>query len=76
MQSALSKLLYAVPCVYRGKVGDLYVVLHVDEKQGIERNGLNLYSKINVYYTEAILGTTIKVLFPCLFNFLVVFKWN
>ncbi|KAM0983082.1 hypothetical protein ACFX2J_015796 [Malus domestica] len=45
----------------RGKVGDVYIVLHVDEKAGIRRDGLNLYSKINIDYTEAILGTVIKV---------------
>ncbi|XP_044466354.1 chaperone protein DnaJ isoform X2 [Mangifera indica] len=45
----------------RRKVGDLFIVLHIDEKQGIQRDGLNLYSKINVDYTEAILGTVIKV---------------
>ena len=50
----------------RGLAGDLYIVLHIDEKRGIKRDGLNLYSKINVYYTEAILGTTIKV--PIVFN--------
>ncbi|KAK9277920.1 hypothetical protein L1049_027477 [Liquidambar formosana] len=45
----------------RGIVGDLYLVLHIDEKHGIWRDGLDLYSKINVDYTEAILGTVIKV---------------
>ncbi|GMQ11581.1 hypothetical protein CsSME_00054164 [Camellia sinensis var. sinensis] len=41
--------------------GDLYLVLHVDEKHGIQRDGLNLYSKVNLDYTEAILGTVMKV---------------
>lgn len=45
----------------RGIAGDLYIVLHIEEKHGIQRDGLNLYSKINVYYTDAILGTTMKV---------------
>ncbi|KAJ4713565.1 Chaperone protein DnaJ [Melia azedarach] len=45
----------------RGLVGDLFIVLHVDEKQEIQRNGLNLYSNISVDYTEAILGTSVKV---------------
>ncbi|RVX17919.1 Chaperone protein dnaJ A7B, chloroplastic [Vitis vinifera] len=40
-----------------GMAGDLYLVLHVNEKHGIWRDGLNLYSKVNVDYTEAILGT-------------------
>lgn len=54
--------------------GDLYLVLHIEEKIGIQRKGLNLHSKVNVDYTEAILGTVIKVIldmFPCfgdLFN--------
>ncbi|EOY21414.1 hypothetical protein QUC31_007299 [Theobroma cacao] len=45
----------------RGLAGDLFIVLHIREKQGIWRDGLNLYSKINVDYTEAILGTVVKV---------------
>ncbi|KAF5934257.1 hypothetical protein HYC85_030428 [Camellia sinensis] len=45
----------------RGMAGDLYLVLHVDEKHGIQRDGLNLYSKVNLDYTEAILGTVMKV---------------
>lgn len=45
----------------RGIAGDLFLVLHINKKQGIRRDGLNLYSTINVDYTEAILGTVIKV---------------
>lgn len=45
----------------RGLAGDLLIVLHIDEKKGIQRDGLNLYSKVNVNYTEAILGTVVKV---------------
>ncbi|KAK1565422.1 hypothetical protein Q3G72_026224 [Acer saccharum] len=41
--------------------GDLFIVVHIDGKQGIQRKGLNLYSKIDVDYTEAILGSVIKV---------------
>ncbi|XP_027924559.1 uncharacterized protein LOC114182018 isoform X1 [Vigna unguiculata] len=41
--------------------GDLFVVLHVDEKQGIWREGLHLYSKINIDFTDAILGSVKKV---------------
>ncbi|KAB2041312.1 hypothetical protein ES319_D02G139300v1 [Gossypium barbadense] len=44
-----------------GFAGDLFVVLRIGAKQGIWRDGLNLYSKINVDYTEAILGTVVKV---------------
>ncbi|KAL4363742.1 hypothetical protein GQ457_04G011880 [Hibiscus cannabinus] len=45
----------------RGFAGDIFVVLRVGVKQGIWRDGLNLFSKINVDYTEAILGTVLKV---------------
>ena len=45
----------------RGIAGDLYLVVHVNKKHGIWRDGLHLYSKINIDYTEAILGTVIKV---------------
>lgn len=45
----------------RGIAGDLYIVVHIEEKQGIRRDGLNLYSKVEVDYTEAILGTVVKV---------------
>ncbi|XP_045824123.1 chaperone protein DnaJ-like isoform X2 [Trifolium pratense] len=41
--------------------GDLFVVFHVDEKRGIWREGLHLYSKINIDFTEAILGSVKKV---------------
>lgn len=45
----------------RSLAGDLFVALHVDKKQGIHRDGLNLFSKISVDYTEAILGTSMEV---------------
>lgn len=41
--------------------GDLYLVIHVEEKREIWRDGLNLYSKLDVDFTEAILGTVKKV---------------
>ncbi|CAJ2641892.1 unnamed protein product [Trifolium pratense] len=41
--------------------GDLFVVFHVDEKRGIWREGLHLYSKINIDFTEAILGSVKEV---------------
>lgn len=47
--------------IRRGIAGDLFLVFHVDEKRGISREGLNLYSKVEIDYTEAILGTEIKV---------------
>lgn len=46
----------------RGVAGDVYIMLRVNEKAGIRRDGLNLYSTINIDYTEAILGTVIKVI--------------
>ncbi|XP_057514335.1 uncharacterized protein LOC130796070 isoform X1 [Actinidia eriantha] len=45
----------------RGTAGDLYLVFHVGKKHGIWRDGLHLYSKVNLDYTEAILGAVIKV---------------
>ncbi|CAN8258963.1 unnamed protein product [Cochlearia groenlandica] len=44
-----------------GRAGDLFIVLQVDEKRGIQREGLNLYSKISVDFADAILGTVTKV---------------
>uniref|UniRef100_A0A0A0LVB1 Chaperone DnaJ C-terminal domain-containing protein n=1 Tax=Cucumis sativus TaxID=3659 RepID=A0A0A0LVB1_CUCSA len=41
--------------------GDLYIMLHIGEKHGIWRDGIHLYSNISIDYTEAILGTTVKV---------------
>ncbi|CAM0872057.1 unnamed protein product [Alopecurus aequalis] len=45
----------------RGVSGDLYISVRVKEKQGIHRDGLNLYSDVTIDYTDAILGTTVKV---------------
>ncbi|XP_073110394.1 uncharacterized protein [Elaeis guineensis] len=45
----------------RGIAGDLYLFIQVNEKPGIRRKGLNLYSDVSIDYTEAILGTTVKV---------------
>ncbi|XP_057818010.2 uncharacterized protein LOC131031023 isoform X2 [Cryptomeria japonica] len=44
-----------------GPAGDLYVFLNIQEMQGIERDGVNLRSKVTINYTEAILGTILKV---------------
>lgn len=49
----------------RGKGGDLYLFFHVNDKPGIRRDGINLYSKISINYTEAILGTVVKVTIIC-----------
>uniref|UniRef100_A0A0A9F8K6 CR-type domain-containing protein n=1 Tax=Arundo donax TaxID=35708 RepID=A0A0A9F8K6_ARUDO len=45
----------------RSASGDLYIFVRVKEKQGIRRDGLNLYSDVTIDYTDAILGTTVKV---------------
>ncbi|XP_021759284.1 uncharacterized protein LOC110724190 isoform X2 [Chenopodium quinoa] len=45
----------------RGIRGDLYLVLHIKKKHGIWREGLNLFSRVKISYTEAILGTVVKV---------------
>ncbi|OAY83055.1 Chaperone protein DnaJ [Ananas comosus] len=45
----------------KGIKGDLYISILVKEKQGIRRDGINLYSDISIDYTEAILGTKVKV---------------
>ncbi|KAL8474448.1 hypothetical protein ACS0TY_031061 [Phlomoides rotata] len=45
----------------RGIAGNLYLVLHIEEKKGIQRDGMNLYSKVVVDYAEAILGVIKKV---------------
>ncbi|KAL9247451.1 hypothetical protein vseg_020883 [Gypsophila vaccaria] len=45
----------------RGICGDLYLVLHVKEKRGIWRDGLNLVSRVSITYTDAILGTVLQV---------------
>ena len=37
-------------------------MLQVAEKRGIRREGLNLYSKITIDFTDAILGTFTKVI--------------
>lgn len=44
-----------------GPAGDLYVVLHVKEHSFFEREGNHLYCVIPVSYTQAALGTEIKV---------------
>ncbi|KAL5217968.1 hypothetical protein ABZP36_018652 [Zizania latifolia] len=45
----------------RGVSGDLYIFVHVNKKEGIHREGLNLFSDVTIDYTDAILGTTVKV---------------
>lgn len=45
----------------RRMTGNLYIMLHIGEKHGIWRDGLHLYSNISIDYTEAILGTIVRV---------------
>ncbi|KAI3920809.1 hypothetical protein MKW98_005635 [Papaver atlanticum] len=45
----------------RGVAGDLYLFVHIKEKAGVRRDGLNLYSKVKIDYSDAILGTVLKV---------------
>uniref|UniRef100_A0A7N1A7B1 Uncharacterized protein n=2 Tax=Kalanchoe fedtschenkoi TaxID=63787 RepID=A0A7N1A7B1_KALFE len=45
----------------KGVIGDLFLVFHVDEKVGVRREGLNLYSDVNIDYIEAILGSIVQV---------------
>lgn len=63
----------------RNRVGDLYLFLHVKQKHGIRRDGLDLYSDITIDYSQAILGTVIKVksgLKPVKCNFcMVIYKF-
>eukprot|EP00850_Spirogloea_muscicola_P020126 SM000207S06201 [mRNA] locus=s207:161333:163962:- [translate_table: standard] len=44
-----------------GPPGDLYVYVQVREHPDIQRDGINLYSKVPIDFTDAILGTVVKV---------------
>ncbi len=44
-----------------GPSGDLYVFLKVKNHSKLKRDGLNIYSEVNVSYLQAILGDTIEV---------------
>ncbi|KAH9611918.1 hypothetical protein KSS87_003063, partial [Heliosperma pusillum] len=44
-----------------GPPGDLFVCLEVKEIPEIQRDGINLLSAISISYTDAILGTIVKV---------------
>jgi DnaJ-class molecular chaperone len=48
-------------CLCRGPTGDLYVYLNVQEDPDISREGQDLFSRINISYVEAILGTVVTV---------------
>lgn len=47
--------------VYGGPAGDLYVVLHVKEHPFFEREGTNLHCVVPISFTQAALGTEIRV---------------
>jgi molecular chaperone DnaJ len=53
--------MYIFILLCRGASGDLYVFVQVNEKQGFHREGLNLYSSVTIDYTDAVLGTIVKV---------------
>ncbi|TQD96506.1 hypothetical protein C1H46_017844 [Malus baccata] len=44
-----------------GPPGDLYVYLDVEEIEEIQRDGINLSSKVSISYLDAILGVAVKV---------------
>lgn len=44
-----------------GQSGDLFVVIHVSEHEKFERQGVNLYASEMITFSQAALGTTIKV---------------
>jgi molecular chaperone DnaJ len=46
---------------FGGPAGDLYVVLHVKEHPFFERDGTDLYCVIPISFTQAALGTEIRV---------------
>lgn len=45
----------------RGPPGDLFVYLDVEERSGIQRDGINLSSIVSISYLDAILGAVVKV---------------
>ncbi|MFM7069877.1 MAG: molecular chaperone DnaJ [Actinomycetes bacterium] len=44
-----------------GPAGDLYVRLHVRQDPRFERNGVDVYTKVNVAMTQAALGATLTI---------------
>ncbi|MGC8927351.1 MAG: molecular chaperone DnaJ [Myxococcota bacterium] len=44
-----------------GRAGDLYLVINVVQEEGLERDGEDIHSPVNISYIEAILGTTLKI---------------
>lgn len=57
----MSSSFWDILFVGRRMTGNLYIMLHIGEKHGIWRDGLHLYSNISIDYTEAILGTIVRV---------------
>ncbi len=49
------------PGVYGAPKGDLYLQVSVGTKPGFERKGLDVYTKVNVPYTTAVLGGNARV---------------
>lgn len=44
-----------------GRPGDLFVVVHVRAKKGIERRGQNLFSEKEISFPQAVLGDTVAI---------------
>jgi len=44
------------------KSGDLYIVVHIKEHPKYKRRGPDLYQKVNISFTEAILGQKVEML--------------
>ena len=44
-----------------GVSGDLYIVIHVKPSQYYQRDGINVYTKIDITPAQAVLGDTIKI---------------
>ena len=49
------------PGVGGGENGDLFLKVKVGSKAGYERRGMDIYTKINVPYTTAALGGSVRV---------------
>ncbi|MDO5037060.1 MAG: molecular chaperone DnaJ [Tissierellia bacterium] len=47
--------------VYGGQPGDVYVYIHVKEDEIFHREGSDLYLRMPISYTDAVLGGTVKI---------------
>lgn len=46
-----------------GPAGDLFLQIHVEEKQGFERKGMDVYTTTEIPFTTAIFGGEAKVIY-------------